>query len=158
MRVLRSVDLDCSFEQCLEALRRPRLMLHVAAPLVTMIPVEPTALPELWEERDYTVSLRLFGLIPLGRQTIVIRMVEVTPDRAELRDEGRGQLAKRWLHVIRVERTGAGCRYTDDISVEAGLITPVAWMFTHLLFWHRQRRWRALAASGAFERVGLGGA
>ena len=97
-------------------------------------------------------------MLPIGRQTIVIRIMEATPDRAEMRDEGHGQLAKRWLHVIRVERNGAGCRYTDEIIVEAGVITPVAWAFTHLLFWHRQRRWRALAASGAFERVGLGDA
>jgi hypothetical protein len=38
--------------------------------------------------------------------------------------------------------------YTDRVEIEAGLLTPLIAGFARVFYAHRQRRWRALAATG----------
>lgn len=143
----------CPFEQALAALQRPSLMLHVASPLVCMRAVSPAAMPETWEEREYMVSLWMFGCIPMGRQTIAIELTEVTDHVARIRDNGHGLMVRHWDHRITLERTETGCRYIDDVHVDAGVLTPLVWAFASLLFWHRQRRWRSLVDSRQLHKL-----
>ena len=62
-----------------------------------------------------------------------------------MRDNGRGDLAKRWDHRITIEGTDQGTtQYTDRVEVEAGLLTPGVWAFAQLFYRYRQARWRRL--------------
>lgn len=141
--------LNCSPKQAWQELQTSRLLDYIAAPLVRFVPVEPPALPAIWEERSYLVELRLFDRISLGRQWIVITrpIVETTPgqQRYELRDNGHGDLIATWDHRIFVRETADGrTNYTDQVEVQAGLLTPFVWAFASLFYRYRQHRWRQL--------------
>jgi|AntRauTorckE6833_2_1112554.scaffolds.fasta_scaffold01627_5 ligand-binding SRPBCC domain-containing protein len=152
MKATMSTLLDANPERVWTELQRPELLVYVAAPLVVVEPVEPESFPEQWDEGEYRVAMRLFGLIPLGEQTI--RTSKVRVDDADggqfyqLRDDGTGQLVSVWDHLISIRETPDGKTvYTDEIEVNAGVLTPVIWLFAALFYRHRQRRWRKLVAN-----------
>jgi hypothetical protein len=60
-------------------------------------------------------------------------------------EEGGGPI-RLWEHRISVEPLGeVRCRYTDDLVIDAGGLTPAVMAFANLFYRHRQRRWRRLA-------------
>jgi len=70
---------------------------------------------------------------------------DISAGRAVLRDNGSGRLVPIWDHWIFLEDIGAGrTRYTDRVDVEAGVLTPMIWLFACLFYAHRQRRWHRL--------------
>jgi hypothetical protein len=153
MRVTLSTWLPCAPDVAWDAVRRPALLEHVAAPLVRFVPIAPARFPERWDEGDHVVALRLFGVIPLGRQHIVTSFapVERAPagPRYGVRDDGRGWVARRWDHRIVIEAgPDGGTRYTDVVDVEAGPLTAGVWLFAQLFYRWRQHRWRRLTADG----------
>jgi hypothetical protein len=158
MLIRRSTILGVPAERAWDMVRRSRLLEHVAYPLQTFEPLEPGALPVIWADGRYRVRCRMFGLMPVGEQWIVISTVESGPDRYVLRDNGHGDLAKRWDHRITIRPlAGVRCHYTDEVDVAAGLLTPFVAAFAWLFYRHRQRRWRALVASD-FARIASGAA
>jgi hypothetical protein len=148
MRYQLSTILSCPPERCVAELRRPALLAWVAQPFVQFTPIAPTVWPEEWEERQYRVSMRLFGVVPLGWQIIDIttRADSTARPAFEMRDNGRGALIRVWDHRIKVEPMRQGCRYTDRIEIDAGLLTPAIWLFAVVFYRHRQRRWRRLVS------------
>jgi hypothetical protein len=124
-----------------------RLLRYVSWPLITFTPVEPAELPETWQPGEYRVRMRSLWLLPLGEQTIRISVPPAAEGEHLLRDDGSGQLARRWDHVIRLRAApdGAGTLYRDEVDIEAGLLTLPVWAFASLLYRWRQRRWRRLA-------------
>lgn len=148
MRFRRSIHLPCAMEACMVHLLDPRLMVHVAAPVVQFRFIDPPNLPSSWKERSYDVGLRLFGRFPLGRQTIRISVVSWTPERVEMRDNGSSARIARWDHHILLAPCGNGCTYTDALDIDAGVLTPLVWLFAWFFFGHRQRRLKRLAKSG----------
>ncbi|MGY1694744.1 hypothetical protein ACI8AD_12810 [Geodermatophilus sp. SYSU D00766] len=145
-----TTELPCSVERAREEVGTSRLLLYVSWPLVEFLPVDPPVLPPTWQAGDHLVRMRLFGLVPLGRQTISISFPPTTPDRVLLRDNGSGDLLRRWDHLITIApgSSPTRARYTDRIDVDAGLLTSLAWAWAHVLYRWRQHRWRYLAARG----------
>lgn len=152
MIVQRTIFLPCPPAQCLAEVQTPRLLIHVASPLVRFIPVQPNAFPATWEAKPYLVSMRLFGWLPIGRQVIDIsrrdRSAEMGHFHIEFRDNGHGTLISGWDHLITIEAAAQGCKYTDRVEVKAGLLTPFVWLFAWFFYRHRQRRWQRLAEAG----------
>ncbi len=149
MRLQRQVVLAAPFTKVAEALDRPALMQAAAAPLMQLISDEPGGYPARWPGGTHRVKLRLFGVLPLGPQTIDISWPPPSPGIARLRDNGHGPLIKRWDHTITVSDNHDGTTtYTDDLTIGAGLLTPFVWLSAQLLFIHRQRRLLALAKRG----------
>jgi len=146
MRVDIATYLPCTPAVAINHANSPGLMLHIAKPLVTFTAVEPPQFPAMWADGTYRVSMRLFGIIPLGRQAIVIS--HPPADIFTLRDNGYSALIQTWDHVITIAPSGSGTLYRDQITIKAGLLTPFVWLFAQLLFHHRQRRWRQLASAG----------
>jgi hypothetical protein len=143
--------LDARPERVWEELQRPELLEYVAAPLVAFDPIEPKPFPERWGEDEYRVAMKLFGVVPLGEQSIrtsTVRAEDTDGGRFyQLRDDGTGRLAPRWDHLISVRETPDGKTvYTDEIDLNAGMLTPFVWLFAVVFYWHRQRRWRKLVA------------
>ena len=155
MLVTISTELPCSVERAGDEVLTSRLLMHVSWPLLEFRPVNPPELPPTWSTGDYLVGMRLLGLMPLGRQKISISFPASASDVVLLRDNGSGQLLRRWDHLITIEPgSGPGrARYTDRIDVEAGRLTLVAWAFAHMLYRWRQHRWRRLAARDFEYRV-----
>lgn len=56
-----------------------------------------------------------------------------------------GLLARVWNHDISFHEVAPGVvSYTDEIEIQAGWLTPAIWLFAHLFYRHRQRRWKVL--------------
>lgn len=141
--------LDAEPERVWEELQRPELLEYVAAPLVVFDPIDPESFPERWGEEEYRVAMLLFGVIPLGRQTIRISKPRVDDTDGErfyqLRDDGTGRLVSVWDHLVSVRETPDGKTvYTDEVAVDAGALTPLVRLFAAVFYRHRQRRWRTL--------------
>lgn len=143
-----SCDLQASPEKLREAILKPALFLHVAAPLVKFVPVGLARFPDIWSEGEYRGSMRLFGLIPIGWQAIVIEIPREDSKPLVLRDRGYGPLLRVWDHQIEVTPTAAGSRYTDRLTIDAGWLTPLTAFFVKRFFEHRQRRLKALDRRG----------
>ena len=147
-RVVLSTYLDAPPDAVWAALQRPETLIYVSAPLIRFTPRAPAALPDRWSEQTYRVSMRLFGVLPLGTQWIRVSWPTPDGELRYVRDNGSGTLAARWDHLISIAPEGAGTRYTDRVDVEAGVLTGVTALFARVFYAHRQRRWRALVAAG----------
>lgn len=143
-----TTSLDASPDRDWEALNTPRLFLFVAHPVVRFAAVKPRKLPQCWENGDYVLEMRGFGLLPLGTQVISISRPPSRGDERALLDDGHSTIIRRWRHLMTVAPEGDGTRYTDRIEIDAGVITPVVVVFARLFFAHRQRRWRRVVSSG----------
>jgi hypothetical protein len=137
--------LECSIDEAVTQVKTPRLLEFVAAPVVRFVPVSPPVFPREWSAGEYSVALRLFGAVPIGRQVIVISMPP-TETGFTVRDAGHSALINTWDHLINIRPHERGCHYRDRVEVRAGVLTPVVWLFAQLFYRHRQRRWRALVA------------
>jgi len=141
------VDYDAFIEQ----LNKPAAWMHVSAPLLTFAPVTPGEFPAAWEQGEYPAMLRLFGLIPLGRQAIVVEKIKTeSPEEYIIRDNGYGDIVKRWDHwvLIRRQRDGKSIRYIDRVDIKAGILTFGVYLFANLFYRWRQHKWRRLIRNG----------
>jgi len=124
-----------------------RLLIYVSGGILSMQAVDPPELPAHWKKGKYLVRMRLFGLIPIGKQYIGIE--NPTPgDDWVLRDNGSGTIARVWDHHIYIGPEGAGTRYVDRVRIEAGVLTPLVVVFASVLYRYRQYRWRRLVRNG----------
>jgi ligand-binding SRPBCC domain-containing protein len=148
MKVELSTKIDLPAEQVWEAVQTQELLVHVAWPLVRFTPIEPKSVSGFVSGGRYLVGLQLFGVLPFGAQWIV------TTDETELgkawpkllRDNGYSAIIKTWDHWISIEPDGTKItRYSDQVEIKAGILTPFIWLFAHTFYRHRQRRWRGLA-------------
>jgi hypothetical protein len=146
--VERATHLDCPPEEAFAQVQRSALLEHVAAPLIRFAP-RGAPFPEKWEPGEYRAGMFLFGLVPIGWQAVVISQPEAAGETRFVRDNGYGPLIKRWDHWIAIgpDPGGRGTRYIDQVTIDAGVFTPVVAAFARIFYAHRQRRWRALARS-----------
>lgn len=145
MRVFLESVLPCDADLAWAEVQKSALLLEVASPMVSIRPVPGEALPERWSASS-TVRCRsyLFGFIPLGTRTLVFERID--PQLREIQTRERDPLIRRWDHCIRLEPLGAAqCKYSDNIEIEAGLLTPAVWLFARRFYRHRQHRWQAVA-------------
>lgn len=142
MTVSLSTALSAPAQRVFEQVKRPATLHYVAGPLIQFVPEKP--FPAVWQNGAYETRMRLFGLLPLGRQVIQIEMPDnPTTGPFRLRDNGQGQLAHTWDHWITVSATAPDrCQYTDTVRVRAGLLTPIVWLFAFGFYAWRQHRWR----------------
>lgn len=144
-KIVRTTTLPAPADEVWALLQRPDTLRHVSRPILSFTP-QGAPFPETWHEGVWEVSLRLFGVLPLGRQSIVIVHVPASDGVRRIRDAGHGALARRWDHLITIEARGAQTRYTDAVTIEAGWLTAPVAVFARIFYAHRQRRWRKLLA------------
>ena len=72
MQIDLATQLPCSLTEVIAQVRTPRLLRQVASPLLSFSPLTPTEFPSTWSEGTYWVRLKLFGVLPIGHQAIVI--------------------------------------------------------------------------------------
>ncbi|MEQ8410331.1 MAG: hypothetical protein RIC51_04220 [Erythrobacter sp.] len=143
-----ATHLDCTPDEAFAQVRRSALLDHVAAPLIRFAP-RGRPFPEIWKPGEYRAWMFLFGIIPLGWQAVVISLPEPKGDVHFVRDNGYGPIIRQWDHWIAIgpDPGGTGTRYIDQVTVDAGALTPLIAAFARIFYAHRQRRWRALAKS-----------
>lgn len=140
--------LSCSADEAWEQVLTPRLLHHIASPLLRFLPHKETPFPVHWEEGEYRAWMLLFGFVPIGWQAIVISLPEAEGQMRFVRDNGFGPLISRWDHWIEISPENDGTRYVDRVTIDAGILTPLVSTFARVFYAHRQARWRALARSG----------
>lgn len=152
MRLRLSMELDCPPERAWTHTLSTRLLDQVTRPLLVFDPIDPDSFPAVWADGgQYLVGLRAIGVVPLGTHRIETRVERFDPTLGEqrycLRDDGHGDLASRWDHRMVVEEIGENrTRYTDDVRIEAGVLTLFLWLGAHLLYRYCQYRLRAMLA------------
>lgn len=139
-----STTFDCTTEQLWAEISRPASLRFVAAPLLHFEPLVPGDLDGEWVTgKTYPLRLSLFGFLPMGEHRIMLVRIDREANRIESRESGT--LSPVWNHTIRFHPLGDGkLHYSDEIEIQAGLLTGVIWAFAHLFYRHRQRRWKAL--------------
>jgi ligand-binding SRPBCC domain-containing protein len=149
MRIELATRLAAPPEQVWLHVRTPRLLMHVASPLVRFVSREPGGFPETWTEGPHRVWMLLFGVLPLGPQTVGIEFPPPPEGGFRVRDNGSGLLARTWDHVIDILPDGSGgALYSDRVEVKAGLLTPLVAGFAMVFYRWRQYRWRQFVRRG----------
>lgn len=143
MAIVRiSTDLPLSAAAAFALAQKPALFQFVVRPVlrVSGLPRERFAAAVPGDELN--VRMWWFGVLPGWRHRL--RIVSAEP--YELYTNERGGLLRSWNHRLTFAPRGDdGCRYTDEVTLDAGPATPLVWVFAQLLFRWRQARWRALA-------------
>ena len=140
-------ELDCSPERAWQEVKTTRLLEYVSRPLLVFEPIEPQLLPKIWQEDKYLVQVKLLNILSFGKQWIDISIFNTAADRQvyQLRDNGRGDRVRKWDHLIVIETTPEGkTKYTDRLEIDAGILTPLVWLYAYIFFRHRQKRWHKL--------------
>ena len=145
MKVFVASVLDCPPEKVWDEVQKSSLLLEVTRPLVRLMPADTTAFPERWSQGTLCLCrCYLFGFLPLGMHKIFFERID--PSRREIGTRESDPLIRRWDHVVRVEPADGGrTRYSDDIDIDAGVLTLPVWLFARWFYGHRQRRWRRVA-------------
>ena len=147
---MKTVELETTLnaapDRVWEELKKPELLLHIAAGVLSFRPIKPPAFPPRWTPGEYEVAMLWKGFLPVGRQMIVIEYPEPKDGARFVRDNGRGGLIRTWDHLITVAPLDDGrTRYVDRVRIEAGALTPFVVLFAERFYRHRQKRWRELA-------------
>ncbi len=142
-----STTLAASPAKVIEHVCRSALLEYVSRGVLRVVPVEPPRFPEKWSEGQYRANLYLFGFLPVGWQVIGIEPETRCDETWSIRDNGYGWAIKAWYHTMEVTPIGEESYYTDRITLDAGVLTPMVTVFVKLLYGHRQRRWQKLVAN-----------
>ncbi|HEV3415552.1 MAG TPA: hypothetical protein VG056_02010 [Pirellulales bacterium] len=133
---------DCPPEMAWAEVQTPRLLLEVIRPLIRFVPPRGTQFPAVVKVGQ-TISARTYVLsfLPFGLHSIFVERVD--SERREIQSRERDRWIRRWDHLISVRETENGrTRYSDEIEIQAGALTPLVWLFAQVFYRHRQRRWR----------------
>lgn len=140
--------LDVTTELVWDEVSKPRLLLYLAKGMIEFKPINPKVFPEKWCEGEFEVSLWWHGIIPLGRQMIVIEFPPKVGNSRFIRDNGHGSITKIWNHLVTIEPFKNGTRYVDLVQIDAGFLTPLVITFARYFYKRRQQRLKVLANKG----------
>jgi hypothetical protein len=145
MRCFVQTILNCLAERVWAMLQTSSLLLDVIRPLVTLEPVGAETFPERWTQgTSVRCRVYLFGIVFLGLHTLQLERIDQASREIQSRESD--PIVRRWDHRIRVqELSGGRAHYSDEIEIDAGVLTPVVWLFAAGFYRHRQRRWQAIA-------------
>ncbi len=147
LKVRVSTQFACTDDELWEKITEPSSLQFVTSPILSFVPQNEGDLTGEWQvNRTYSLRLYLLKFIPLGEHTITL--VKIDRERNRIISRESGQLATVWNHIISFYEVESGLvRYTDEIEIKAGWLTPAIWLFAHLFYRHRQRRWKKLLKS-----------
>lgn len=136
--------LDSTAERVWAALKHPASFLYVCRGLFGFPALvgrtEPIGAGEAGQG-----WLLLFHVLPLHRHTIEVVAVDEA-DRT-IRSHEHGGALRRWDHTLHVEPISEqGCRYSDTVEIDAGVLTPLVARCGVGIYRYRHRRWRRLVA------------
>jgi hypothetical protein len=145
MRCFVQTILDCPPELVWDAVQTSSLLQDVIRPLITLEPVGAESFPERWTDgMSVRCRVYLFGIFFLGVRMLQFERIDQIG--REIKTREKDPVVRRWDHRIRVEpMSGVRAHYSDEIEIDAGILTPLVWLFAEGFYRHRQRRWRTIA-------------
>ena len=148
-----STTLNSDIDTIWKYLQYPATLEFIADPVLKFdYSTDPPA--DRWKQKEYPVQLKVFSIIPFGNHIIRIEIPENnTGYYRQLRDNGYGDLIQLWDHRITlVDMDNKKVKYTDELKIKAGLLTPFVWFFARIFYAWRQYRWKVLV-SNEFKQV-----
>ncbi|MBI9086035.1 MAG: hypothetical protein JEZ11_20720 [Desulfobacterales bacterium] len=144
MKAIISTTINTQENRMWDELQKISSLMHVASPLLEFKPLSGSRFPKLWHVgEEYQLKLFFLGIVPLGRHSI--KLVEIDPEKKEIISNENGLFTKTWNHRIKIETIDSHrITYTDEIEIKAGVLTVSIWLFAHLFYRHRQRKWKQL--------------
>lgn len=144
---------DCTEEKFWNKIIEPKSLQYVASPILSFHPIDGIDLNTHWvTNKTYEFKLRFLKIIPLGRHQI--KVITISKESNTLVTNESGTLTPVWNHTVEFHQIEHGrLRYTDEIEIGAGLLTPGIWVFAHLFYRHRQKRWKKLLKNAHSEPV-----
>ncbi len=146
--IVLETEIPADIEKVWQEVRTSRLLHYITRGFVRFVPTRTKPFPEIWVEGEYRAWLLLFGFIPIGWQIIAIEDQPPEGEVRRIRDNGRRMMIRTWDHMIEIKPSGMQTHYVDQITVEAGILTPLVASFAKAFYAHRQRRWVRLAQNG----------
>lgn len=100
--------------------------------------------PQIWQEgKTEHMQILLFGLVRAWHHQI--RFVSVSEKNMQIMTHEAGGMISKWNHQMSVSPVNChSCLYTDEIEIEAGLLTPMVWLYAQVYYRYRHIRWRYL--------------
>jgi hypothetical protein len=95
----------------------------------------PTGRTQTGQKMNVMVSM--FGKLP--SQPYYMEVLECDDSRMILRSSEKGAGVKSWRHTLTVTETELGCRLTDRIEIDAGLLTPLFVLWAKYLYQARHK-------------------
>jgi hypothetical protein len=151
MRVFLQSTLPCSADQAWAAVQTSALLEEICAPLIYFAADNGEQIPERWtSQTPNRLRPKMFGVLPLATRTL--NWERIDHEKREIQTREYDAMIRRWDHRIHVEPAGDDqCRYTDDIQIQAGVLTPLVWLWAQWFYRHRRKRWRQVAQRLAQE-------
>lgn len=143
MRATIRTELPTSAARAWHALKKRDTFLYITRGLLGFAGAQQW--PQVFRRGD-TIETRLlfFHVLPAWRHTL--HVVCLDEHRMRLASRECGGPIRQWNHRIAIEPISDGrCRYVDEIDIEAWFLTPLVWIYAHVFYRYRQRRWRRLA-------------
>jgi hypothetical protein len=98
-----------------------------------------------WPERfaeGLKIECRLWFLHVLPSWRHFLNVIRIDGEAMKLVSHERGGPMRKWNHTIRIKPlTESTCHYEDEIDINAGVLTPLIWLYAHVFYRYRQRRW-----------------
>lgn len=144
MTVTVSTYIDTSPDKVFEVVQTKKLLFHVMYPLARFKIIQPKEDSPTWREGvTYLGNSFLLSFLPIGKRHIFIERID--PDKREIQSREHGEIGlKKWDHLILVEPSGQGTKYTDIIEINAGIFTLSYVLFANIFYRLRQAKWRKL--------------
>ena len=147
MNVFLRETLDCTPDAAWAAIAKPEVFREISSPLMRISSKKPSAFPEVWTgDAPHTVSLYLFGIIPLGTQIIDVHFSERPGGVRMMIDSGKPlsgpmTVLKHWDHRMAVSAApGNKTLLRDRLVVKAGIFTPFVWLGMSIFWQFRARK------------------
>ena len=131
MNVFLRLTLDCEPDVAWRAIANPKVFTAVSSPWLKIVSKEQGGFPQAWiGDGPHEVSMRFFGLIPMGRQTIDVSFTQRPGGVRMMIDSGKPlsgpmKMVKNWDHRMAISPAENNqTLYRDRLVVKAGLLTP----------------------------------
>jgi hypothetical protein len=138
LRIKASSVLPAGRDIVYSELRKISTLLYVCSPMAAFTPLDGQ---NAWEAgARFRLKLKVMGL-DFGEH--VIRVTRFGTHMISTEEHNRH--VPKWNHTILLEDWGERrTKYSDVVEISAGLKTPFVWLWAHVFYRHRQRRWRKL--------------
>lgn len=146
MKIRAHRVLPCSIDTAWDALHTPSVFRYASWPL-SVFRSAGRDLPERFRpETEYEVRVFALGVVPLGRQCIILTEVNPAGSPRSVIDAGHGisgslAMLRNWRHEMTLSvRADGQSDFDDTLSVDARVLTPFLWPAMIILWWWRGRR------------------
>jgi hypothetical protein len=149
MRLRIEREIPCGIETAWHAECDPHFLNILSWPFLSFIEQGDVAKPYWREGECHLFTVRLLGIFPFGNQNITVEKLD--PKAKSIITCEEGTFIRSWRHeasfhpMASTEAKPGHCRYRDDISFDAGYLSPLVWLSAWVFYQYRQARRAAWA-------------